>query len=122
MGGRGGSGGSLGNGGGLAKLAGTAKQIEWATEIRKNINGIFDDVKKEITSAGWATSEQKKQEISFVESTRKRINSATSAGDIIDLFKNVRRTNNVYDDYDKVMAPFNVSVAKTEGQKKILGR
>lgn len=121
MGGRGSSGGGSGSAS-MAKLKGSEKQISWATDIRKDINDIFDDTKKYIKAADYATKEQKAQEINYLESIRKRINSAEYAGDIITLFRDVRRTGNPEDDYPRVLALFNVRVGMTEGQRKILGR
>lgn len=105
----------------MSILAGSEKQVKWANDIRNTLNKIITEAEKEINAIKDATKEQKKAVIAHVEAYRNRINSAENAGDIINLFKDIRYTSNPENDLGKVLAVFRVAHPMTEGERKIIG-
>lgn len=90
MGGRGGSGG--GGAGGGARLSGTAKQVEFATSLRKNANNVISWGKKEAESNPQyklLSSAQKTASNKRFSDLKKAINEETSASSIIDKMKGI---------------------------------
>lgn len=94
-------------------MKGTEKQINWASEIINRLDGVLDQIVTNIPDE--CPQEQKDMMSTFVEQLRSRIHGADYAGDIIDLFKNVKTTNNL-------MGMWRITRPATPGQHKILGR
>lgn len=125
MGGRGSEGNGSSGGGfkssGMEKLTGSEKQISYANQLRQNvINGLREalpEIKKVAPSKEAASAAEKK-----INQMVDNLKSASSAGDVIDLFKDVRFSGSKEEVFGKIMAVYNVTVPQTTGQRKILGR
>lgn len=102
-------------------MKGSAKQIAWAEEIRANVVSSFEKFIEDIK----AFDAPEEIKVANIAGCRERIEALTSAeyaGDIIDLFKDIRFTGNVEVDFPKVMAVYRVTKANTPGEKEILRR
>lgn len=102
-------------------MKGSAKQIAWAEEIRANVVSSFDKFIEDIKAFD-APEEVKAANIAGCQERIEALNAAEYAGDIIDLFKDIRFTGNVDVDFPKVMAVYRVTKANTPGEKEILRR
>lgn len=101
-------------------MKGSEKQINWANEIIERLDSVMDSIIANIPSnyndqqkAGW--SQEKDMMTNIIEGMRSNIHSADYAGDIIDLFKDVKTPQDL-------MGMWRVTVPNTTGQHKILGR
>lgn len=124
MGGRGGRSSRGGGGSGsrsMAKLSGTEKQVTWATELRQKVVNALDKSIPDFKRVA-PTKEAFEQAESMVKKMIGNLKSADKAGDIIDLFKDVSFSGTTEEVFGKIMAVYNVTVPKTTGQRKILGR
>lgn len=93
-------------------MKGTEKQVKWATEIRFNVIKTFE-------SAAAAEPQLKDVIQPYID----RLSSDdVYAGDIIDLFKDVRFKGELQQDLPNVMAVYRVTVSNTAGQRAILMR
>lgn len=108
-------------------MKGTEKQIKWATEIIETIRTILDntiDGMKPVLAT--ATEDQKKnveQNIAFLRDRIDRMEAEDAyAGDIIDLFRDVKLTGNTDVDFKAWNAVYNVCIPNTDGQRVLLGR
>lgn len=89
------------------------KQIAWANKIIARLDGVMDDIIANIPDR--YNAEQKAAMASYMEDIRQRIHGADYAGDVIDLFKDVKTP-------EDFMGMWRVRFANTPGQHKILGR
>lgn len=100
-------------------MKGTDKQIAWATDIQANFIASFEKFIEDIQSAD-VSKEIKAANIAGCKERIEALNAAEYAGDIIDLFKDIRFTGDVEKDFPKVVAVYNTTRPNTDGQKKIL--
>ena len=104
------------------KMVGTEKQVKWASEIRSNIIKTFQAVIND--SAPMAATNAIIQE--NIAGLQARIDRLTVdniyAGDIIDLFKDIRFSGDYKDDFSRVLSVYNVGSTNTNGQREILMR
>lgn len=100
-------------------MKGTEKQIAWAEDIRRNVISTFQRYIEEIKNYD-APEEIKSANIG--ESNRRvdALNGAEYAGDIIDLFKDIRFTGDIEKDFPKVVSVYRITRPNTPGQKTIL--
>ena len=94
-------------------MKGSEKQISWANEIITRLDGLIDQIVANIPDR--YTQEQKDMMAAFVEQIRSQIHGAEHAGDVIDLFKDVKTS-------DDLNGMWRTTVPNTPGQHKILGR
>lgn len=94
-------------------MKGTEKQIIWANEIITRLDGVMDGIIANIPDI--YNDQQKAMMSNLIEGMRSSIHSADYAGDVIDLFKDVRTP-------EDLMGRWRVACPNTEGQHKILGR
>lgn len=94
-------------------MKGTEKQISWANEIIARLDGVMDDFISNIPDR--YNDQQKAVMTNMVEGMRRSIHDAEYAGDVIDLFKDVRTPGDL-------MGVWRVTMPNTPGQHKILGR
>lgn len=100
-------------------MRGSEKQIQWATEISETVTSILRAASKEIEDK--STDEAIKQKnISDIAVRIAAIESAEYAGDIINLFKDIKKTGNTMKDFSKVLSVYRYSLPYTEGEKAIL--
>lgn len=100
-------------------MKGTDKQIAWATDIQANVIASFEKFVEDIKAFD-APEEIKAANIAGCKERIEALNAAEYAGDIIDLFKDIRFTGDNEKDFPKVMAVYNTTRPNTDGQKKIL--
>ena len=94
-------------------MKGSEKQINWANEIIERLDSVMDSIIANIPSN--YNDQQKAMMTNVIEGMRSNIHSADYAGDIIDLFKDVKTPQDL-------MGMWRVTVPNTTGQHKILGR
>ena len=94
-------------------MKGSEKQINWANEIVERLDSVMDGIIANIPSN--YNDQQKAMMTNVIEGMRNNIHSADCAGDIIDLFKDVKTPQDL-------MGIWRVTVPNTPGQHKILGR
>ena len=94
-------------------MKGSEKQINWANEIIERLDSVMDSIIANIPSN--YNDQQKAMMASVIEGMRSNIHSADYAGDIIDLFKDVKTPQDL-------MGMWRVTLPNTPGQHKILGR
>lgn len=94
-------------------MKGSEKQINWANEIIERLDSVMDSIIANIPSN--YNDQQKAMMTNIIEGMRGNIHSADYAGDIIDLFKDVKTPQDL-------MGMWRVTVPNTTGQHKILGR
>ena len=94
-------------------MKGSEKQINWANEIIERLDSVMDSIIANIPSN--YNDQQKAMMTNVIEGMRGNIHSADYAGDIIDLFKDVKTPQDL-------MGMWRVTVPNTPGQHKILGR
>lgn len=94
-------------------MKGSEKQINWANEIIERLDSVMDSIIANIPSN--YNDQQKAMMTNIIEGMRGNIHSADYAGDIIDLFKDVKTPQDL-------MGMWRVTVPNTPGQHKILGR
>lgn len=94
-------------------MKGSEKQINWANEIIERLDSVMDSIIANIPSN--YNDQQKAMMTNVIEGMRSNIHSADYAGDIIDLFKDVKTPQDL-------MGMWRVTVPNTPGQHKILGR
>lgn len=100
-------------------MKGTNKQIAWATDIQANVIASLEQFILDIQSAD-VPEEIKAANIAGCRERIEALNDAEYAGDIIDLFKDIRFTGNNEKDFPKVRAVYITTRPNTAGQKKIL--
>ena len=101
-------------------MKGSEKQITWATEILVTINAILDDFAKLANSDPRATPEMKAAADHNISTVRSAINGAEYAGDIVALFRDVKRTSNTLQNIQTLMSVFKITHPDTKGQKEII--
>lgn len=94
-------------------MKGSEKQINWANEIIERLDSVMDSIIANIPSN--YNDQQKAMMTNIIDGMRDNIHSADYAGDIIDLFKDVKTPQDL-------MGMWRVTVPNTPGQHKILGR
>lgn len=94
-------------------MKGSEKQINWANEIVERLDGVMDEIIANIPDL--YTQEQKAMMTNMVEGMRSSIHGAEYAGDVIDLFKDVKTAGDL-------MGAWRTARPSTDGQHKILGR
>ncbi len=94
-------------------MTGTEKQVSWANEIMGRLDGILDQIVANIPSS--YNQQQKDMMAGFIEQMRSQIHGAEYAGDVIDLFRDVKTP-------EDLMGMWRTTVPNTDGQHKILGR
>lgn len=93
-------------------MKGTEKQVKWATEIRSNLVKTFE-----------SAIAAEPQLHNVIKPYIDRLSADdVDAGDIIDLFKDIRFRGDLQHDLTSVMSVYHVTVANTAGQRAILGR
>ena len=102
-------------------MRGSAKQIAWAEEIRDNVVSSFEKFIENIKAFD-TPEEVKAANIAGCQERIEALNAAEYAGDIINLFKDIRFTGNNEADFPKVMAVYRVAKANTPSEKEILRR
>lgn len=103
------------------KMLGTEKQIKWATEIRTNVVKTLQAVIADLQVM--SNNDMARRNISDIQVRIDLLNAENvHAGDIIDLFKDVRFSGDHRQDFEKVISVYRVSVANTAGQRTILMR
>ena len=100
-------------------MKGSEKQVRWAEEIRNNVVSSFEKFIEDIKAFD-APEEIKAANIAGCKERIEALNDAEYAGDIIDLFKDIRFAGSNETDFPKVMAIYNTTRPNTDGQKKIL--
>ena len=100
-------------------MKGTDKQIAWAIDIQANVIASFEKFIEDIKAFD-APEEIKAANIADCQERIEALNDAEYAGDIIDLFKDIRFTGDVEKDFPKVVAVYRTTLPNTKGQKKIL--
>ena len=100
-------------------MKGSEKQVRWAEEIKNNVVSSFEKFAEDIKAFD-APEEIKAANIAGCKERIDALNAAEYAGDIIDLFKDIRFTGSNETDFPKVMAIYNTTRPNTDGQKKIL--
>lgn len=90
-------------------MKGTEKQVAWATEIVENINKCFGEGKKHVHPDA----------VYLLDDMQDAINNADYAGDIINLFKDIR-FRDAEQAFAEVIAVFRITVPATEGERKII--
>ena len=94
-------------------MKGSEKQISWSNEIITRLDSVMDQIVANIPDR--YTQEQKAMMTNMLEGVRSSIHGAEYAGDVIDLFKDVKTP-------EDLMGMWRVTVPNTPGQHKILGR
>lgn len=94
-------------------MKGSEKQINWANEIIARLDGVMDQIVANIPDR--YTQEQKAMMTNMFGGMRSSIHGAEYAGDVIDLFKDVKTP-------EDLMGMWRTTVPNTPGQHKILGR
>lgn len=104
------------------KMVGTEKQVKWASEIRSNIIKTFQAVINDYTPMA-ATNAIIQENIAGLQARIDRLTvDNIYAGDIIDLFKDVRFSGDYKDDFSRVLSVYSVGSSNTNGQREILMR
>lgn len=107
---------------GVKKMLGSEKQVKWATEIRDHIIRTFQAVIADYAPMA-DTNEMVRENIAGLQARMERLNADNvHAGDIIDLFKDVRFSGNHQEDLGRVLAVYRVGYPNTQGQHDILMR
>lgn len=103
-------------------MVGTEKQVKWASEIRSNIIKTFQAVINDYTPMA-ATNAIIQENIAGLQARIDRLTvDNIYAGDIIDLFKDIRFSGDYKDDFSRVLSVYNVGSTNTNGQREILMR
>ncbi len=103
-------------------MKGTDKQIKWATEIRENVVKTFENMIPVIPTIA-PNQEAAENAVKELKARISRLNSENVyAGDIIDLFKDIRFNGDLQHDVNEVMAVYNVTVPHTTTARALLGR
>lgn len=100
-------------------MKGTAKQITWAEEIRHNVLASFGKAIEDIKNSD-APEEIKTANIAGCVKRVDALTAAEYAGDVINLFKDIRFTGDNATDFPKVMAVYRVTRPNTPGERAIL--
>ena len=100
-------------------MKGTEKQIKWASEISETVVAILKAAIEDF-GTNYSNDQTTPAIINGLNSRIDAINNAEYAGDIIALFKGVRKTGDVRADASRLFAIYQVSVPANAGQKKIL--
>lgn len=103
-------------------MKGTEKQIAWATEILATVNAIYDDMIAMISAEPKATEAMKAAAAERINARRALANEADYAGDIISLFRDVKRTDDPLTGIGTLMSVYRITAPETVGQRKILGK
>lgn len=102
-------------------MKGSEKQIKWANDIIETVVSILTDslevIKTESIPENMRTEAERN-----INGKIDAIKSADYAGDIISLFKGIRRSGDVNADAASVVAVYRVAVPMTDGERKILGK
>ena len=94
-------------------MRGSEKQISWSNEIISRLDGVLDDIVANIPAR--YNDQQKAMMTHMIEGMRSSIHAAEYAGDVIDLFKDVKTP-------EDLMGMWRTTLPETDGQRKILGR
>lgn len=94
-------------------MKGSEKQLNWANEIIARLDGVMDQIVSNIPDR--YTQEQKAMMSNMIDGMRSSIHAAEYAGDVIDLFKDVKTP-------EDLMGVWRTTCPNTDGQRKILGR
>lgn len=100
-------------------MKGSEKQLKWANDIIRNIRAAWEVAKNDEKSKampGYAAG------VALWEERLDRLENADYAGDIIDLFKDIRFTDDQWHNMCYIISVYNIKRPYTEGQKKILGK
>lgn len=100
-------------------MRGSEKQIKWASEIRCTVISIFEESIKEIEKQEKDPALMEKN-ISGIKARIDALESAEYAGDIINLFRHINKTENLPQDFRRLISAYRVSVPCTDGERKIL--
>lgn len=100
-------------------MRGTEKQIAWATEITENVVAILEAFAAEMEKTA-PNTEIKTANLNAIRARIDALKNAEYAGDVINLFKSIKRTGDLRSDIPQVMAIYKVVLASTPGEKKIL--
>ena len=99
-------------------MRGTEKQLAWAAEIQKTVISILRE------GAEHASEFVAAEDVEAVKAEAYRritaIENADYAGDIIALFKSVRKTGNYVEDFLNLLFVYRISGSFSAGSKTIL--
>ncbi len=103
-------------------MKGTDRQIAWATEIRANVIKTLTAVMPLYVQS--APSPEAAEMATKLLQTRIDVLNAPDvyAGDIIELFKDIRFNGDIEHDFGHVNAVYRVGTIFTTGQRAILGK
>ena len=100
-------------------MKGSEKQLKWANDIIQKIKTAWELAKNDEKSKampGYAAG------VALWEERLDRLENADYAGDIIDLFKDIRFTGDQWHNMCYIISVYNIKCPCTEGQSKILGK
>ena len=100
------------------KMRGSEKQIAWATEILSTILQIENCMLE--TLQDQMDNEKVKQNVRFIQAWVKRIEAAEYAGDVIELFRDVKYTGDARKDVKALVALRRTCVPYTSSAKALL--
>ena len=100
-------------------MRGSEKQIKWAKDIIETVTSIFDAALRELDGIP-DTAPAKQKNIEDITKRRNRLCEAEYAGDVINLFKDIRRTDDYRKDLQILVSTYQVRHPMTEGERKIL--
>lgn len=100
-------------------MKGSEKQLKWANDIIQKIKTAWEFAKNDEKSKsmpGYAAG------VTLWEARIDRLENADYAGDIIDLFKDIRFTDDQWHNLCDIISVYRIKMPYTEGQSKILGK
>ena len=103
----------------METMRGSEKQVKWASEIRRTVISIFEESIEEIRKQEKDPILMEKN-ISGIKARIDALENAEYAGDIISLFRQIKKTDNLEKDFRKLISVYRVSVPCTDGEREIL--
>lgn len=100
------------------KMRGSEKQIAWATEILSTIRQIENCMLETLQEQ--MDNEKVKQNVRFIQAWVKRIEAAEYAGDVIELFRDVKYTGNAGKDVSALVSVRRTRIPSTDSGKSLL--
>ncbi len=100
-------------------MRGSEKQLKWANDLIQKIKTAWEFAKndeKSKTLPGYAAG------VATWDANIERLENADYAGDIIDLFKDIRFTDDQWHNLCDIISVYRIKMPYTEGQRKILGK
>lgn len=100
-------------------MRGTEKQIAWATEIQSNIVKTLENA-IDLMGKVNAPEDIRRKNIEDTSAWMDAIQNADYAGDIIDLFKDIRFSGNLDSDFRALMAKRRITPSSCPAYKALL--